>query len=70
MNDKLDSAAAPEQASIGDRIDPILNHLAVEGTDFDKTKIRDLFISLWKFEDADKLSPEDQFLTTSNHLQY
>jgi L-2-amino-thiazoline-4-carboxylic acid hydrolase len=64
MNDKLDSAAATEQASIGDRIDPILNHLAAEGTDFDKTKIRDLFISLWKFEDADKLSPEDQFLTT------
>jgi len=64
MNDKSDSTAATEQTGIVDRIDPILNHLAVEGTDFDKTKIRDLFVSLWSFEGADKLPPEEQFLTT------
>ena len=64
MNDKLYSTAATEQASIEDRIDPILNHLAVEGADFDKTKIRNLFIRLWDYEKGDGLSPEEQFLTT------
>ena len=64
MNDKIDSAPATEEAKIGDRVDPILDHLSVEGADFDKTKIRNLFIDLWKYEDGDNLPPEKQFLTT------
>ncbi len=46
----------------GKRIDPILVHLDIE--DLDKEKIREHFIQLWQFEDADSLSPEEQFLST------
>ena len=62
MNEKAESVT--EESKAGDRIDPILTHLSVEGTDFDKTKIRNLFFDLWKFEDGDNLPPEKQFLTT------
>jgi|GEM_PF-526139 len=64
MNDKLKSAPATGESKIGDRVDPILNHLTVEGTDFDKSRIRDLFISLWSYENGDEQSSVDQFLTT------
>ncbi|GJL77774.1 MAG: hypothetical protein NPINA01_07630 [Nitrospinaceae bacterium] len=64
MNEKVDSAPAADESKIGDRVDPILDHLSVEGAEFDKTKIRNLFIDLWKYEDGDNLPPEKQFLTT------
>lgn len=64
MNDKVDSAPAAEESKTGDRVDPFLEHLSVEGAEFDKAKIRNLFIELWKYEDGDNLSPEKQFLTT------
>ena len=64
MTDKLDSNPAAKQTSSEDRIDPLLNHLSIEGADFDKAKIRKLFIDLWSFEDGDNLPPEKQFLTT------
>lgn len=62
MNDRADGETEPLKAS--ERVDPLLNHLSVEGTNFDKTKIRSLFIDLWEFEDGDNLPPEKQFLTT------
>jgi len=47
-----------------DRIEPILAHLKVAGTDIDLDKIRTHFDQLWEFEKGDELSPEEQYLTT------
>ena len=47
-----------------DRIEPILAHLTVPGTDIDLDKIRTHFDQLWEFEKGDELSPEEQYLTT------
>lgn len=64
MNDKVDSTPSAASSTGENRVNPILDHLSVEGVEFDKSKIRDLFVQLWEFEDGDNLSPEKQYLTT------
>ena len=51
------------QANAAERIEQILAHLKVEGTNIDLDKIRTLFNQLWNFEKADKLEELDQYLT-------
>ncbi|PIQ97271.1 MAG: hypothetical protein COV67_05155 [Nitrospinae bacterium CG11_big_fil_rev_8_21_14_0_20_56_8] len=46
------------------RVAPILEHLSPEDTEIDKGKIQDLFVKLWEFEEGDKLTPDEQHLTT------
>ncbi len=64
MNDKVDSTSSATPSTAESRVNPLLDHLNVEGAEVDKSKIRDLFIQLWDFEDAENLSPENQYLTT------
>ena len=64
MNDKVDSTPSTDPSIAESRVNPILDHLSIEGTEFDKSRIRDLFVQLWEFEDAEKLSSEKQYLTT------
>ncbi|NIQ03620.1 MAG: hypothetical protein GWM98_27455, partial [Nitrospinaceae bacterium] len=52
------------------RLDPILEHLNVEGTEVDKDKIRDLFVKLWEYEEGETLNPETQYLTTLALFMY
>lgn len=64
MNDKVDDTPSTDSSTAESRVNPLLDYLNVEGTEFDKSKIRDLFIQLWEFEGAEKLSPDKQYLTT------
>ena len=47
----------------GKRVDPILEHLIVENSDFDKNTIRKRFIDIWEYENGDTLSEEEQYMT-------
>ena len=47
----------------GKRVDPILEHLIVENSDFDKNTIRKRFIDIWEYENGDTLSKEEQYMT-------
>ena len=47
----------------GKRVDPILEHLVVENSEFDKKIIRERFIDIWEYENGDTLSEEEQFMT-------
>ena len=51
------------QANVAERIEPILAHLKVDGTNIDLDKIRTHFSQLWNFEQADKLEEYEQNLT-------
>ena len=51
------------QANVAERIEPILAHLKVDGTNIDLDKIRTHFNQLWEFEQADKLEEYEQNLT-------
>jgi len=64
MNGKVGSAPSTGPSTAESRVNPLLDHLDIEGAEFDKNKIRELFIQLWEFEDADNLSSEKQYLTT------
>ena len=64
MNDKTDSPPSATSTKGENQVNPILDHLKVDGVELDKSKIRDLFVQLWEFEDADNLPPENQYLTT------
>ncbi len=57
-----DSTETPE--SIGQRIDPILEHLDVGDAEVDKALIRKNFIDIWTYDEGDKLNAEEQYLTT------
>ncbi len=62
-NSETTTTSTPE-TDAGSRVDPILEHLNAEGVEIDKSRIRNLFVDLWKYEDGDVLPPEDQLLTT------
>ena len=65
MNEKTEeSPASPDTESMGKRIDPILEHLEVEGAEVDKALIRKRFIDIWEYEKGDTLDAEEQYLTT------
>ncbi len=65
MNEKTEaSQASPDTESTGQRIDPILEHLEVEGVEVDKALIRKKFIDIWEYENGDTLDEEEQYLTT------
>ncbi len=65
MNEKTEaSQASPDVESTGQRIDPILEHLKVEGVEVDKALIRKKFIAIWEYENGDTLDEEEQYLTT------
>ena len=51
------------QESIGQRVDPILEHLDAGDAEVDKTLIRKKFIDIWQYENGDKLDDEGQYLT-------
>jgi len=62
MNEKTETS--PDTESIGQRVDPILEHLEVEGAEVDKELIRKRFIAIWEYENGDTLDAEEQYLTT------
>ena len=62
MNENTETSSNPESA--GQRVDPILEHLEVEGEEVDKELIRKRFIDIWEYEKADELDEEEQYLTT------
>ena len=62
MNEKTETSSNPEKT--GQRIDPILEHLEVEGAEVDKDLIRKRFIDIWEYEKGDELDEEEQYLTT------
>ena len=65
MNEKTEtSQTSPDTESVGQRVDPILEHLQVEDAEVDKELIRKRFIDLWEYENGDELSEEEQYLTT------
>ncbi len=65
MNEKTEAnQASPDTESTGQRIDPILEHLEVEGLEVDKALIRKKFIDIWEYENGDTLDEEEQYLTT------
>ena len=65
MNEKTEtSQASPDTESAGQRVDPILEHLKVEGAEVDKALIRKRFLDIWEFEKGDELDKEEQYLTT------
>lgn len=74
MNNEIEASPdIPEtsnQESAGQRIDPILEHLDVEGTEVDKTLIRKRFIDIWNYEEGDTLDDEKKFLTTVGAFIY
>ena len=45
-------------------VEPILKHLDTGDTIVDKEKVLDMFVTLWEYEDGEKLEPEAQRLTT------
>ena len=60
-NQDTDQTATRENT--GKRVDPILEHLIVENSDFDKNTIRKRFIDIWEYENGDTLSEEEQYMT-------
>ena len=58
-----DTALAETRENAGKRVDPILEHLDVENTEVDKSIIRKRFIDIWEYENGDKLSEEEQYMT-------
>ncbi|MFQ5449982.1 MAG: hypothetical protein ACE5E9_05100 [Nitrospinaceae bacterium] len=64
MNENTKNNTQTADSEIAARVNPILEHLKVEGTEIDLNVFRKKFIEIWKFEEAGKLPPEDQFLTT------
>lgn len=52
------------KTNASERIEPILQHLKVDGTQIDLDKIRNHFNQMWEFEDGDNLNEEEQYLTT------
>ncbi|MBC8286708.1 MAG: L-2-amino-thiazoline-4-carboxylic acid hydrolase [Nitrospinae bacterium] len=65
MNEKTEaSQASPDTESVGQRVDPILEHLQVEDAEVDKALIRKRFIDIWEYENGNDLDEEEQYLTT------
>ena len=58
-----DTSLAATRENTGKRVDPILEHLVVENSEFDKKIIRERFIDIWEYENGDTLSEEEQFMT-------
>lgn len=64
MNEKTEaSQASTNTEDAGLRVDPILEHLEVEGAEIDKALIRKRFIDIWEYENGDTLDEEEQYLT-------
>jgi hypothetical protein len=64
MNEKTETNETATRESIGERVDPILEHLDVGDAEVDKELIRNKFIDIWEYDKADELNDEQQFLTT------
>ena len=58
-----DTALAETRENAGKRVDPILEYLDVDNTEVDKSIIRKRFIDIWEYENGDKLSEEEQYMT-------
>ena len=58
-----DTDQTATRENTGKRVDPILEHLIVENSDFDKNTIRKRFIDIWEYENGDTLSEEEQYMT-------
>ena len=58
-----DTGLTATRENTGKRVDPILEHLVVENSEFDKKIIRERFIDIWEYENGDTLSEEEQFMT-------
>ena len=67
MNEKTETSSNPEKT--GQRIDPILEHLEVEGAEVDKDLIRKRFIDIWEYEKGDELDEEEQWPMAQGMLQ-
>jgi hypothetical protein len=66
MSEKTETSqdSTETKDNIGQRVDPILEHLDVGDAEVDKEVIRKRFIDIWEYDDAEKLNDEEQFLTT------
>ena len=60
MNEKTETSSddVETQESIGQRVDPILEHLDVGDAEVDKALIRKKFIDICQYEQGDKLKDE------------
>jgi len=63
MNENTETVQTDSE-SVGQRIDPILEHLEIEDADIDKSLIRKRFIDIWEYEKGNDLDEEEQYLTT------
>ena len=63
MNENTETIQTDSE-SVGQRIDPILEHLEIEDADIDKSLIRKRFIDIWEYEKGNDLDEEGQYLTT------
>ena len=63
MNENTETIQTDSE-SVGQRIDPILEHLEIEDADIDKSLIRKRFIDIWEYEKGNDLDEEEQYLTT------
>ncbi len=63
MNENTETVPTDSE-SVGQRIDPILEHLEIEDADIDKSLIRKRFIDIWEYEKGNDLDEEEQYLTT------
>ncbi len=70
MNEKTETTETAQDSEILARFEPILEHLQVADADIDKNLFRTRFVELWKYENGDTLSPEEQYLTTVGIFMY